>query len=257
MKRIKWVMLFLAVSLIFSPVADAWTWNSHSKIVDSTYNSLPSSVHSKISLNAFRDGSNDPDQVFHDYRDHSYPFSYNKATYYLNQGATYYKQKKYALASKSFGIASHYISDTFSAPHCVSGESSSKHTAYENQASKLTPHITTVKGNLKTLMYNGYLSGKSDWNKWLKTDSSYYPQKDLNMATSVTAMAISNSLGVSVSTKTVPTTTKKYLGNSNTKKFHLLTCRYAKEISSDHQVYFSTRQAAITAGYVPCKVCNP
>ena len=42
MKQIKLVMLFLAVSIIFSPVADAWTWNTHSKIVDSTYNSLPS-----------------------------------------------------------------------------------------------------------------------------------------------------------------------------------------------------------------------
>ena len=162
MKQIKLVMLFLAVSILFSPVADAWTWSTHSKIVDTTYNSLPSSIQSKLSLTALRDGSNDPDQVFHDYRDHSYPYSYNKAVYYLNQGSAYYKQKKYALASKSFGIASHYISDTFSAPHCVSGESSSKHASYENQASKLTPHLSTVKGSLKTLMYNGYITGKGD-----------------------------------------------------------------------------------------------
>ena len=257
MKFMQVVMLFLAVCLIFAPVSDAWTWNTHSKVVDSTYNSLPSFFHSKLSINAMRDGSNDPDQIFHDYRDHSYPFSYNKAIYYLNQGATYYKQKKYALASKSFGIASHYISDTFSAPHCVSGETSSQHASYENQASKLTPHITNMNGNLKTLMYNGYNTGKTDWSNWLKTKSSYYPQKDLNRAASVTAMAIKNSIGANGPSNTSPITTGKYVGNSDTKKFHLSTCRYVSQMSSSHKVYFNTRQAAINAGYVPCKVCKP
>lgn len=253
----KLVMLLLAVCLVFAPVSDAWTWSTHSSIVDSTYYSLPYSVHSKLSLSAMRDGSNDPDQIFHDYRDHSYPYSYNKAIYYLNQGSNYYKQKKYYLASKSFGIASHYISDTFSAPHCVSGEKSSQHQAFENQASKLKPHSTTVTGSLKTIMYNGYISEKVDWKNWVKTRSTYYTQKDLNRAASVTTMAIKNSLNCSSTTNTVPTESKKYVGNSNTKKFHLSTCRYADEISSDHKVYFSTRQAAIAAGYIPCKVCNP
>lgn len=250
-------MIFLAVCLIFAPVSDAWTWSTHSSIVDSTYYSLPTSIHSKLSLSAMRDGSNDPDEKFHDYRDHSYPNSYNKALHYLNQGSSYYKQKKYYESSKSFGIASHYISDTFSAPHCVSGELSSQHQAYENQASKLKPHVTAVTGNLKVLMFNGYTSEKSDWANWQKTRSTYYTQKDLNRAASVTFMAIGNSIKSSSTTNNVPTNTGKYVGNSKTKKFHLNSCRYVDQISSDHKVYFGTRQAAINAGYVPCKVCNP
>ena len=102
-------------------------------------------------------------------------------------------------------------------------------------------------------MQSGYNSGKIDWSKWIKTRYSYYPQKDLNLAASVTAKAIRNSLG----TTTPIVTSIKYVGNSNTKKFHVSTCSYVGQMSADHRVNFSTRQAAINAGYVPCKVCNP
>ena len=47
----------------------------------------------------------------------------------------------------------------------------------------------------------------------------------------------------------------KYVGNKNTKKFHYVTCGYAKQISSANRVYFNSRAEAV--GYVPCKVCNP
>ncbi|MGI5824836.1 MAG: Ada metal-binding domain-containing protein, partial [Bacillota bacterium] len=47
----------------------------------------------------------------------------------------------------------------------------------------------------------------------------------------------------------------RYIGNKSTKKFHLKSCRYAAQISSQNVVYFKTRAEA--AGYVPCKVCNP
>lgn len=52
-------------------------------------------------------------------------------------------------------------------------------------------------------------------------------------------------------------TNNKYIGNSNTKKFHYDTCRYASEIAPNHRVYFNTRQEAIEKGYIPCKVCKP
>ena len=87
--------------------------------------------------------------------------------------------------------------------------------------------------------------------------STYYTQKDLNRAASVTFMAIGNSIKSSSTTKPILINTGKYVGNSKTKKFHLKNCRYVDQISPDHKVYFSTRQAAINAGYLPCKVCNP
>jgi methylphosphotriester-DNA--protein-cysteine methyltransferase len=65
-----------------------------------------------------------------------------------------------------------------------------------------------------------------------------------------------------VTTTATPSTTASsasaaYVGNSNTHKFHLASCRYVSKMSEDHKVYFNTRDEAIAQGYVPCKVCNP
>lgn len=46
-----------------------------------------------------------------------------------------------------------------------------------------------------------------------------------------------------------------YIGNKNTKKFHQLTCRSLP--APQNRVYFSTRDEAVKAGYVACKICNP
>ena len=47
----------------------------------------------------------------------------------------------------------------------------------------------------------------------------------------------------------------KYIGNKNTKKFHLETCGSLPELKN--QLYFKIRDEAIKAGYIPCKICNP
>ena len=76
--------------------------------------------------------------------------------------------------------------------------------------------------------------------------------------------------GLSV-TPTAPTTPKpsnlqdnktissnrKYVGNSNSHKFHYADCQWAEKISPSHIVNFNSRQDATNACYVPCKVCNP
>ncbi len=46
-----------------------------------------------------------------------------------------------------------------------------------------------------------------------------------------------------------------YIGNRNSKKFHLPTCRSLPAPSN--QVYFKTRDEAISQGFVPCRICNP
>lgn len=48
-----------------------------------------------------------------------------------------------------------------------------------------------------------------------------------------------------------------YIGNTNTKKFHRPGCSYVSTISPEHVVSFSNRAAAVSAGYIPCKRCNP
>lgn len=49
----------------------------------------------------------------------------------------------------------------------------------------------------------------------------------------------------------------KYIGNANSKKFHRPDCEWAAKIAPKNRVEFATREAAIAAGYAPCKVCRP
>lgn len=48
-----------------------------------------------------------------------------------------------------------------------------------------------------------------------------------------------------------------YIGNSNSMKFHYTTCTWVGKMNPANKVPFATRDEAISAGYVPCKVCKP
>lgn len=48
-----------------------------------------------------------------------------------------------------------------------------------------------------------------------------------------------------------------YIGNKNTKKFHHSWCSSVGKMKSSNKVSFSSRSAAISKGYDPCKNCNP
>jgi len=49
--------------------------------------------------------------------------------------------------------------------------------------------------------------------------------------------------------------TVSYIGNSNTHKFHLPSCKTLP--SEENRVYFGSREEAIEEGYAPCKNCRP
>ena len=51
--------------------------------------------------------------------------------------------------------------------------------------------------------------------------------------------------------------TASYIGNKNTKKFHKAGCSSVDSMSESNKVGFDNRAAAISAGYEPCKRCNP
>ena len=59
----------------------------------------------------------------------------------------------------------------------------------------------------------------------------------------------------SIAVPAIPGSGKKYIGNKNSKKFHLPSCSVLP--AESNRVYFKTREEAIKAGYIPCKVCNP
>ncbi|GAB6274943.1 MAG: hypothetical protein STSR0004_18080 [Peptococcaceae bacterium] len=52
-------------------------------------------------------------------------------------------------------------------------------------------------------------------------------------------------------------TETKYIGNSNSRKFHRPDCQWAQKIAPRNRVEFRRREEAIKAGYQPCKTCKP
>lgn len=48
-----------------------------------------------------------------------------------------------------------------------------------------------------------------------------------------------------------------YIGNKNSKKFHVSGCTYASKMNDSNMVYFSAASDAVNNGYTPCKSCNP
>lgn len=53
-------------------------------------------------------------------------------------------------------------------------------------------------------------------------------------------------------------TTSKYVGNYNTKQYHLPSCQGAKKMKTGNKwVNFNSKEEAQKAGYTPCSLCNP
>jgi len=48
-----------------------------------------------------------------------------------------------------------------------------------------------------------------------------------------------------------------YVGNANSRKFHVPSCTYAKKMNPKNRVDFANRDEAVDAGYIPCKRCKP
>ena len=48
-----------------------------------------------------------------------------------------------------------------------------------------------------------------------------------------------------------------YYASAKSDKFHYPWCTWAKEIKPENLIVFESREDALKAGYVPCKVCEP
>ena len=48
---------------------------------------------------------------------------------------------------------------------------------------------------------------------------------------------------------------KRYIGNRNSRRFHLESCAHARKIKSKNRLYFSTKWEAFEAGYAPAAGC--
>lgn len=69
--------------------------------------------------------------------------------------------------------------------------------------------------------------------------------------------ALKSGSGNSSGTGSGSNVTAAYIGNKNTKKFHRAGCSSVGMMSDSNKVGFQSRSAAVSAGYAPCKNCNP
>ncbi len=60
-------------------------------------------------------------------------------------------------------------------------------------------------------------------------------------------------------TPSAPTSTSsgKFVGSTKSDKYHYPSCRWAKKILPENQIWFASSEEARAAGYVPCGVCKP
>lgn len=169
-------------------------WPAHATVAEVVFDKLPADVQKNLDKQKMKDSSNDPDEIFKDTALHHYPPSYKKATEWLDNGKKSYDNKDYEEASHCFGIASHYISDTFMAPHCVSREKAQDHHNFEKATNDMTPKASYLEGDLDSLMKKGVEQGKIDWPNWLKTHDTNIVQREVNEAASASFTAIKNTL---------------------------------------------------------------
>ncbi len=84
---------------------------------------------------------------------------------------------------------------------------------------------------------NGYKQTDTD-NTATETEPEKAPESDANTTTS-------------------PEASTGYYANKSSKKFHISTCSYAKNIKSENLYATESRDELINDGYQPCKKCNP
>ncbi|MBI5871607.1 zinc dependent phospholipase C family protein [archaeon] len=124
--------LLLSALILCANFAAAWNAETHKKIAENVYLGMEGMDGFNLSL--MKQGAIAPDFVFKDYTNHHYPESFAKMLNWMNISRRAYHEGNIDLASYAFGVASHYISDSFVAPHYIANEDSNMHSKFENGA---------------------------------------------------------------------------------------------------------------------------
>jgi len=175
----------LLIFLILTTNTFAWKWETHEDIAKNIYENLPGDIQNNLNLRLMQEGSIAPDKIFRDYTNHHYPPSYKKADYWLNKTKELYANEDYDKASYALGVASHYISDSFSAPHYIKKEPPNSHEEYEKQGiTKIKLMCSSSKLNTVSLENELKLAAeeKTTWQTWLKTRDERIPQDAVKSA---------------------------------------------------------------------------
>ena len=174
--------LFIIIFFILILQVNAWNSVTHKALATKAYYSLDFDIQNKLNLSYITEGAIAPDLVFHDVVLHHYPPSYYKAIEWLDKAKADYTNNSYNEASYDFGVASHYITDSFVAPHYITKEPSSLHSEFEN----IKNYKFKTKCHSDSLDLNYSLSlgrlNKNDWTPWLLTKNQSISQKDVEQA---------------------------------------------------------------------------
>ena len=181
---LKKIFLILSILLLI-PNVFAWNWFTHQEIGENVYNALPEDLQNKLNLEKIKEGTIAPDKDFKDNVRHHYPPSYNLTLHWLDVAKNSLETQDYDNASYAFGVATHYVSDSFSAPHYVKNEQYKLHEEYEWQAKKIKTKCKKRSYDLNKELKEATRSGE-DWNEWLKTKDSELPQKRIEQAQELT-----------------------------------------------------------------------
>jgi len=163
----KWLFIFL----LLSPSVVAWDYEGHEIIAEDVYYSTDMQFKN-FNLSRLKEGSIAPDKIFRDQRRHHYPNSFNLALLWLNNDSD---------ASFNFGVASHYISDSFASPHYIKGEKYSDHALFEKQARSIYIECRNYGFDLENSLRKGSFNYK-DWKPWLVSKSKSIPENEFNDA---------------------------------------------------------------------------
>jgi len=168
--------------LMLMPDISAWNFQGHQTVAETMYYSADFSLQKKLNLTLLKEGAIAPDKVFHDVRLHHYPPSYQLAQKWLNEADYYYKKEEYNNASYAFGVASHYISDSFVAPHYISKEPASLHSQFERIKNyNLDVKCYKSEINLNESLYAASKNEK-DWSEWVLTKNESIPKREFEQA---------------------------------------------------------------------------
>lgn len=174
---------FVVLLLLLLPGAVAWNWDTHEAFVDMVYYGLEEDVREQLDPRLMEEGSILPDKEFQDFQRHSFPLSVGETEKWLQRTREALARDDYGNASLAFGVASHYITDSFSAPHAVKGETYELHRAYEDQASEAYLYVPCSEERVKIgdVLYTGAQQGKT-WEQWVETRDPMIPRQAVREA---------------------------------------------------------------------------
>lgn len=84
----------------------------------------------------------------------------------------------------------------------------------------------------------------------------YFPDSDSDTVITDDATDVNSSAVTEAQTDSDDTTTT-YIGNKNSKKYHISSCDSVSSMSDKNKVYFVSEQKALESGYTPCQSCDP